>query len=581
MAAIIDKKAESFRHELDLIAKSLQDLTQRVKHGELISLMSDVRAKIHDPFMFVIVGEVKVGKSSFINALLETKEDICAVAPHPMTDVIHEIVHGEIRTETSISPYLKRITDPAEILEQIAIVDTPGTNTIVDHHQEITEKFIPVSDLIVFVFEAKNPYRQSAWEFFDFVKSDWHKKVIFVLQQKDLMPANDLEINKQGVERLAKEKGIDQPKVFAVSALLEQKGDKDESGYQPLRAYISENITGGKAPILKLLSHVEISRQVNERLRNGLQDRLAQYTSDVKFREDITTTLNDHERISQNQVKILVENIIASYEKITLEAREDLSSGLGFLSVLKKSVASIFDKEQAAKPWLERLARELEQDLNSSLKTRLQHGVRDISDSLQQMAQIISLKIKQSRTILKDDHDVFSNIAERRAHVLAELQDAFSKFLDHSENFYPTDMLSGSNRLAPNVATGTGVAVLGAILAALTNGAVFDITGGVLTAIGLIFAGVSLGFNKRKIMRRYDEEIEKGKKKLLQEVSEKLEYYIGWIKEKIDENFKVFDAHLERESAEIQQLESEHDKIDDDLNTFEEAITKEYDIKLD
>ncbi|MBK7009342.1 MAG: dynamin family protein [Saprospiraceae bacterium] len=34
---------------------------------------------------------------------------------------------------------------------------TPGTNTIVAHHQEITEKFIPYSDLIVFVFEAKNP----------------------------------------------------------------------------------------------------------------------------------------------------------------------------------------------------------------------------------------------------------------------------------------------------------------------------------------------------------------------------------------------------------------------------------------
>jgi ribosome biogenesis GTPase A len=108
--------------------------------------------------MFVIVGEVKVGKSSFINALLQTTTEICKVAPSPMTDTIQQIVYGPEYMEISISPVLKRITYPEEILKEIAIVDTPGTNTIVQHHQEITEKFIPVSDLVMFVFEAKNPY---------------------------------------------------------------------------------------------------------------------------------------------------------------------------------------------------------------------------------------------------------------------------------------------------------------------------------------------------------------------------------------------------------------------------------------
>ena len=97
----------------------------------------------------------------------------------------------------------------------------PGTNTIIDHHQEITERFIPHSDLIVFVFEAKNPYRQSAWSFFDYINSEWRKKVIFILQQSDLMKPDDLIINIEGVKKQAKEKGINDPKVFAVSALRE------------------------------------------------------------------------------------------------------------------------------------------------------------------------------------------------------------------------------------------------------------------------------------------------------------------------------------------------------------------------
>ena len=148
--------------------------------------------------MFVIVGEVKAGKSSFVNALLGTGKEICKVAPQPMTDTIQQIIYGEEEEIISVNEYLKKIFQPIEILREIAIVDTPGTNAIIKHHQEITENFIPASDLIVFVFEAKNPYRQSAWDFFDYIHEDWRKKIVFVLQQKDLMNQEDLNVNING-----------------------------------------------------------------------------------------------------------------------------------------------------------------------------------------------------------------------------------------------------------------------------------------------------------------------------------------------------------------------------------------------
>ena len=138
-----------------------------------------------------------------------------------MTDTIQQILYGDIPKEEIINPYFKKIYQPVEILKDIAIVDTPGTNTIIAHHQEITERFIPGADLIVFVFEAKNPYRQSSWEFFDYIHEDWRKKIIFILQQKDLMPANDLTINLEGVEKQARLKGISDPIVMAVSAQME------------------------------------------------------------------------------------------------------------------------------------------------------------------------------------------------------------------------------------------------------------------------------------------------------------------------------------------------------------------------
>ena len=94
---------------IEEIIKEIHALTQDIQHKELSQTVSDLRNRIHDPFMFVICGEVKVGKSSFINALLESKTEICKVAPSPMTDTIQLIVYGPEYQMTALSPVLKRI----------------------------------------------------------------------------------------------------------------------------------------------------------------------------------------------------------------------------------------------------------------------------------------------------------------------------------------------------------------------------------------------------------------------------------------------------------------------------------------
>jgi GTPase SAR1 family protein len=209
--AVIESQYREQRNALIDILGRLHTLTQETGHMPMVQTVADLMERVEEPFLFVIVGEVKSGKSSFINALLDTGKDICAVAPSPMTDTIQQITYGDETKTEVVNQYLKRVYLPEPSLRDVAIVDTPGTNTIIAHHQEVTERFIPGANLIVFVFEAKNPYRQSSWEFFDYIHQDWKKNVVFVLQQKDLMPAEDLKINHDGVVKLAKEKGIDKP----------------------------------------------------------------------------------------------------------------------------------------------------------------------------------------------------------------------------------------------------------------------------------------------------------------------------------------------------------------------------------
>lgn len=571
MTDILNDQLLTLRSKIDEIVKDLHDLTVEIHHEELTRIVSDLRNRINEPFMFVIVGEVKAGKSSFINALLSTGKEICKVAPQPMTDTIQQVIWGEKEETIAINPYLKKITFPVDILKEIAIVDTPGTNTIVEHHQEITERFIPASDLVVFVFEAKNPYRQSAWDFFDYIHAEWRRKVIFVLQQKDLTVEEDLAVNVKGVFDYAEKKGVETPRVFAVSAKQEMEGNPD-SGFLPLREYIRENITGGKAPILKLKNNLSTLRNLNERIARGVADRRRQWEVDKAFRQDVSLSLDKQEGKSLRQVDMLVENLIAGYARITGAKEEELSEGLGFFSLLRRSIAGIFTKKANAQQWLEALAKDLDQELHLELQNKLNDNIADLADSIQQMAKMIDLKLTAGETVLRNNHEIFSDIAERRANVLQELQETFHKFLNRPENFSADYLFPNKQLPTTSIATGSGLAIVGVILAAVTKLSVFDITGGVLTTIGVLFAGFTSAAKRRKILDGFQQEIAKGRNALETVLSGKLRTYVSDIKVKIDQNFVGFDEMLEQEEGQIAKLERRQVQINEHLDLLEKQL---------
>ena len=59
--------------------------------------------------------------------------------------------------------------------------------------------------------------------------------------------------------------------------------------------------------------------------------RKEQYEADRDFRDDIKKTLWQQEEKSIKQVRILVENLIAEYDKVTRPRVDEIKKGLGFL----------------------------------------------------------------------------------------------------------------------------------------------------------------------------------------------------------------------------------------------------------
>ena len=49
----------------------------------------------------------------------------------------------------------------AELLRELNVVDTPGTNVILERQQRLTEEYVPRADLVLFVMSMDRPFTES------------------------------------------------------------------------------------------------------------------------------------------------------------------------------------------------------------------------------------------------------------------------------------------------------------------------------------------------------------------------------------------------------------------------------------
>src|SRR5690606_24120905 len=112
----------------------------------------------------------------------------------------------------------RRSSDLAPLLEDIALVDTPGTNAIIQRHQELTERFVPRADLLLFVTSADRPFTESERRFLELIAS-WGRKVVMVVNKVDIL---DTDEQRREVERYVRDHARETlgvtPDVFLVSA---------------------------------------------------------------------------------------------------------------------------------------------------------------------------------------------------------------------------------------------------------------------------------------------------------------------------------------------------------------------------
>ncbi|KAJ6335995.1 hypothetical protein OIU76_006893 [Salix suchowensis] len=195
---------------------------------------------------------------------------------------------------------------PAPILKEMNIVDTPGTNVILQRQQRLTEEFVPHADLLLFVFSADKPLTESEVAFLRYIQQ-WKKKVVFVLNKSDIY-RNSSELEEAILfieENTRKLLNTDDVMLYPMSALEAKLSASSDTGKEYSELSVSE-------------SHLKITRfyELEQFLYN--------------FLDASTTTGMERIRLTLETPIAIAERLLSACETLVNQdcqyAKQDLTS---------------------------------------------------------------------------------------------------------------------------------------------------------------------------------------------------------------------------------------------------------------
>jgi small GTP-binding protein len=329
--------------------------------------------QLDELFLLVVVGEFNAGKSAFINALLGQK--LLKEGVTPTTTQINLLRFGENQERTVIDEHQHVLTLPAELLIEISIVDTPGTNAIIREHEAITSQFVPRSDLVLFITSADRPFTESERIFLERIR-DWGKKVVIVLNKTDMFQSpEELEQVQTFIAQNARSLLGITPEIFPVSARLALRAKQgepslwDDSRFEPLERFIKDTLDEAGRLRLKFLNPLGVAGHLVERYTGVANSRLDLLQEDFTTLSDVEAQLDLYKEDMQRDFEFRmadIENILFEMEQRGDEYFDE--------TFRLARVFDLFSKE--------RIQREFELKVVADVPQRIEHKVNELIDWL-------------------------------------------------------------------------------------------------------------------------------------------------------------------------------------------------------
>lgn len=566
------------RYQIGLFAKMKSVLNQEQERllkqtrdvlGRLRDVLADAGAadadraalaeslrQLDELFLLVVAGEFNSGKSAFINALLG--RPLLAEGVTPTTSQIHVLQYGEESSQTPREQGVWRHTAPVALLENIHIVDTPGTNAILREHEALTEEFIPRSDLVLFVTSADRPFTESERVFLTKIR-DWGKKIVLVINKIDILPEEDdvaqvVQFVKDAGEKLVG----DIAAVFPVSAKL-AKGAKEGqpqlwqgSRFEPLEAYIEETLDDAGRFRLKLMNPLGVGRRLVSEQLEATEADLELLQADAALLDDIQRQMTYYNDDMQRNFQARlgeIENVLYEMER---RGNEFFDETLRF-GRIPDLIRSKHIQEEFEEIVVADTPRRIEKRVSELVDWMVEQDLRQWNAVREHLAR---RREDVAGRIVGESGPREGTLAYDRQRLIDSIGEATRRTIESYDKEQEAQEIAGAARQAvvntglAGVGVGLGVAVAIAAHAALLDWT--GIVGGITAAaIGLLI----LPARRRRAKQELGEKLAELRQKLMRNLTEQFERELRRSTQRVEDTIAPFARFVRSERDKLAEQE--------------------------
>jgi small GTP-binding protein len=480
------EQQQLLREERELLGEVATALERGDVAADERGALAESQRQLDELFLLVVVGEFNAGKSALINALLG--DDLLAEGVTPTTAKIHVLTWGETTERHTVDTVTERLTAPVEILRQLSLVDTPGTNALDRSHEALTSEYVPRADLVLFVTSADRPFSESERAFLERIRK-WGKKVVVAVNKIDILssPGDVSEVlnwvRSNGIRLLGST-----PQVFGVSALRARRaraaGDDETlnaSGLPEIEGWLQATLDDVERIRLKLGNPLGVASRLLEVGLEAVNGRLGLLAADRSTLADIeqqgTTWAADVDR----EFKLRLTDI----EHVLLEMEK---RGLSFFdeTVRLSRLTGLFDKQALR----QRFETEVVADAPARIEAKVESLIDWLVESDLQQWQSVVNHVNRRAAAHADRMvgEVGGRFEADRGRLLATVGRAAADGLASYDRADEARRMADDMQKAvtSTAAAGVGAVGLGATVALVASSTAADITG--LLAAGLLFS---------------------------------------------------------------------------------------------
>ena len=580
------------RRQADLVALErnlvlrVRDLLARADVArEDLDRLGQLLTEMDELFLLVVAGEYNAGKSTFINALLG--DEVFAMGDLPTTRAISILRHGEPGPPERLGEHMLLYRYPLDVLRDLDIVDTPGTNSLERMEEQVTRGFVPRADLVLFVTSLLQPLTASELDFLNLIR-EWGKKVIFIVNGVDRRNTDEqIERVREYIAReVSARLGDPEPRIYFISALHSLRariGKRLDGGtalpppdarneFLELERYLLETLRETERVRLKLLSPIGVLRHVIGRNLQVLDSRL-----DV-MREDGRVLRAVHEQLDGYSTEMRTDA-----ERYQFELREVLTQ-----------------VERRGRTWLERNIRVGNIKLlrnKDAVENRFRNDVvanapREIEDVVHRMVDWTVKRNLKLWTVVFAELDAHmarlrasgalagsadTEFQYNREELFARLRQPVEQRLGAFDAEDEARQVVESMREATAQAFGVNVLAvgLGAVLVAVFTTAALDVTS-VLTATLFALAGwLIIPARRRKLIRELEDKIATLSDDLSALLRTKFAEQLERYEQQFLEVVKPYERFLEIEREKVEGTLTELQDAQRDVDGIEHRINEQ------